>query len=51
MVSRHLGLLRGACLVTGERQSMQIFSAIAAAHLRQILDGMATHISEAPPEA
>ena len=46
LVSHHLRLLRGARLVKGERQSKQIFYEIADAHVRQVLEDMATHISE-----
>jgi len=46
LVSHHLRLLRGARLVKGERQAKQIFYAIADEHVRQVLQDMATHISE-----
>ena len=51
LVSHHLRLLRGARLVKGERQSKQVFYAIADAHVRQVLHDMATHISEDHPES
>ncbi|CCV13920.1 metalloregulator ArsR/SmtB family transcription factor [Mesorhizobium sp. STM 4661] len=46
LVSHHLRLLRGARLVRGERQAKQIFYEIADQHVSQMLQDMATHISE-----
>ncbi|MHC1550797.1 ArsR/SmtB family transcription factor [Phyllobacterium sp. K27] len=46
LVSHHLRLLRGARLVSGVRQSKQIFYEIADQHVSQVLQDMATHISE-----
>lgn len=46
LVSHHLRLLRGARLVKGERQAKQIFYQIADQHVSQVLQDMATHISE-----
>ncbi|SJM33734.1 ArsR/SmtB family transcription factor [Mesorhizobium delmotii] len=46
LVSHHLRLLRGARLVRGERQAKQIFYEIADQHVSQVLQDMATHISE-----
>lgn len=46
LVSHHLRLLRGARLVKGERQAKQIFYEIADQHVSQVLQDMATHISE-----
>ncbi|OCP15675.1 transcriptional regulator [Ensifer sp. LC163] len=46
LVSHHLRLLRGAHLVKGVRQAKQIFYEIADQHVSQVLQDMATHISE-----
>ncbi|WP_082143710.1 ArsR/SmtB family transcription factor [Nitratireductor soli] len=46
LVSHHLRLLRGARLVKGVRQAKQIFYEIADQHVSQVLQDMATHISE-----
>jgi DNA-binding transcriptional ArsR family regulator len=46
LVSHHLRLLRGARLVRGERRAKQIFYEIADQHVSQVLQDMATHISE-----
>ena len=46
LVSHHLRLLRGARLVRGERQSKHIFYGIADQHVSQVLQDMASHISE-----
>lgn len=46
LVSHHLRLLRGARLVKGERRAKQVFYAIADQHVSQVLQDMATHISE-----
>ncbi|RDL47923.1 HTH-type transcriptional repressor CzrA [Ensifer sp. M14] len=46
LVSHHLRLLRGARLVKGERQAKQIFYEIADQHVSQVLQDMATHVSE-----
>jgi DNA-binding transcriptional ArsR family regulator len=46
LVSHHLRLLRGARLVKGQRQAKQIFYEIADQHVSQVLQDMATHISE-----
>ena len=46
LVSHHLRLLRGARLVKGLRQAKQIFYEIADQHVSQVLQDMATHISE-----
>lgn len=46
LVSHHLRLLRGARLVKGVRQAKHIFYEIADQHVSQVLQDMATHISE-----
>lgn len=46
LVSHHLRILRGARLVKGQRQAKQIFYEIADHHVSQVLQDMATHISE-----
>lgn len=46
LVSHHLRLLRGARLVKGVRRAKQIFYEIADQHVSQVLQDMATHISE-----
>ncbi len=46
LVSHHLRLLRGARLVTGERQSKQVFYEIADSHVSDMLLDMITHIEE-----
>lgn len=46
LVSHHLRLLRGARLVKGVRRAKQIFYEIADQHVSQVLQDMATHVSE-----
>jgi DNA-binding transcriptional ArsR family regulator len=46
LVSHHLRLLRGARLVSSERQARQVFYALADHHVRDMLRDMATHIEE-----
>jgi len=46
LVSHHLRLLRGARLVKGVRKAKQIFYEIADQHVSQVLQDMATHVSE-----
>lgn len=46
LVSHHLRHLRSARLVKGMRQSKHIFYEIADQHVSQVLQDMATHISE-----
>ncbi|MCF7646392.1 metalloregulator ArsR/SmtB family transcription factor [Bacillus subtilis] len=46
LVSHHLRHLRSARLVKGVRQSKYIFYEIADQHVSQVLQDMATHISE-----
>lgn len=46
LVSHHLRLLRGARLVTGKRQSRQIFYELSDRHISDMLKDMASHIDE-----
>lgn len=46
LVSHHLRLLRGARLVKGERQSRQVFYALADDHVSDMLRDMIQHVGE-----
>jgi len=46
LVSHHLRLLRGACLVRGKRKSRQIFYTVADHHVGAMLIDMVKHVQE-----
>lgn len=46
LVSHHLRLLRAARLVSGQRQSRQVFYSLSDRHVSDMLHDMAHHIAE-----